>query len=77
MIGSGCVSHPVAVPYCPPDRPELVPIDVVVQQEIIQLPDGVTTLAKFAGNDLKLKSHIKVLEQLGEEVNKANGTSCE
>lgn len=71
MTGSGCSTTSFA-PLCPPDRPYLEPLSASdlreIDEELIKI---------VASNDLKLKSHIKLLEQLIIAHNEQIGTECE
>ena len=68
----GCVSTPTYAPLCPPDRPYLTPISSEVLTQVDPILVGIV-----ASNDLKLKSHIKLLEELIIEHNNQLGVSCD
>lgn len=73
-IGSltGCAATPPYAPLCTPDRPNLESISVPEQQQIE--PE---VLRKLASNDLRLKSHIKTLEDLIKAHNELYGVECD
>ena len=71
IIGSGCSTLPPA-PLCVPDRPYLEAIDVGNLQHA---PDELVQI--IASNDLRLKSHIKLLEDLIQAHNEQLGVECE
>lgn len=71
-IGSGCVSTPTFAPLCPPDRPHLESISI----EEIRAAEP-TLIRIVARNDLKLKAHIKLLEELIQAHNEQLGVECE
>ena len=68
--GSGC-SALVAEPLCLPARPVLYPITAAEQREI---PFDI--LEKVAINDVRLKTHIKTIEEITEAHNKQFKASC-
>ena len=70
MTGSGC-SALVAEPLCLPARPVLYPITAEEQREI-----PFDTLEKVAINDVRLKTHIKTIEEITEAHNKQFKASC-
>lgn len=72
-IGSGCtlLKDPIREPLCLPSRPYLDPITYAEQLEIRQeLRD------KIATNDVKLKSHIRMIEEITIEHNKQFRAQC-
>ena len=68
---SGCASTPY-VANCVPDRPQLMPVTVASinssDPELIEI---------VSSNQLTLKNHIKLLEDLINEHNKLYGVECE
>ena len=74
-IGSGCESTPPYAPNCSPEGPSLEPISLEEQWDIMGIsPD---LLGKIASNDLKLKNHIKLLEELAAAHNEQYGVKCD
>ena len=67
-IGSGCVATLPVAPLCVPERPNLQGLTVEQLREAG--PELVTIVAT---NDLKLKSHIKLLEELIKAHNRTTG----
>lgn len=70
-IGSGCSSTPAIAPLCIPERPHLESIKV----EQLRVLD-VELKHIINANDLKLKSHIKLLEELIKAQNNQIGEQC-
>lgn len=72
-IGSGCtlLKDPIREPLCLPNRPYLLPITVEEQIEI-----NPQVLDKIATNDVRLKSHIKMIEDITIEHNKQFRAQC-
>lgn len=75
IIGSGCSTLPPA-PLCPPDRPNLESLSVSSIQEVY-LAGQEELIRIVASNDLRLKSHIKLLEDLIQAHNEQLGVECE
>jgi len=69
---SGCAAHPEVAAFCVPDRPTLIPVSVDLvasaEEELIHI---------VSRNQLTLKNHIKLLEDLAEAYNEQLGVSCE
>lgn len=77
-IGSGCAATPPYSALCQPDRPDLEPLTLEEQVLVHSIkPTGPEILARIASNDLRLKSHIKLLEELITEHNKVYGSTCD
>lgn len=71
IIGSGC-STLTPAPLCVPDRPYLEPIRF---QYLEQADEQLVRI--MASNDLRLKNHIKLLEDLIQAHNEQLGVECE
>lgn len=72
-IGSGCVATPRVAPLCIPDRPYL---DSISEAQLAALAE-IELITVVATNDLKLKAHIKLLEELIKAHNNQLGTACD
>lgn len=71
--GSGCsiFKDRVREPLCLPSRPVLV--DITVEEQRAMNP---ATLEKVAINDIRLKTHIKTIEEITEAHNEQFKAQC-
>lgn len=63
---AGCAG-PIQVPFCLPDRPELIPVSVEHQRELHAAnPEA---LASLAQNSERLKTFVSTVEEMAQEYN--------
>ena len=74
--GSGCAisKGDLILPLCLPERPVLQDITKEEQEKILGISPVI--IEKISKNDIKLKIHIKTIEQLTEEHNAQFKVKC-